>query len=362
MQAPAEQFKAKTHLPVLDGVRGIAILLVICVHFCQSFPKESDHVLWKLALWGQTGVDLFFVLSGFLITGILLDAKGSENYIRNFYVRRVLRIFPLYYLTLIGAYFFHPTTFSQSSWYWFYLQDFALAFDPKLQKGPEFLWSLAVEEHFYLVWPFLVLQFDGTKLLKIIAGAIAGALLCRLALGQFEMYYFTLARMDSIAIGAALAIWARSPKGLARLVPWAKRVFVLIGCALVIQLLLPRIQVPVVHVVRNTMVAIVYACGIVLAIEYKQTAAGKLLASAGMRSVGKYSYAMYMFHPFILDWMHARGISFSGGALLVFTLLSYVGGFISWHLLEKPILELKRYFAYARPQPVEAPLSKTASA
>src|SRR6266852_3959186 len=92
---------SKGHLPVLDGVRAVAVLSVIYFHFWLGFSNGPYSLAGKLAVWGQTGVDLFFVLSGFLITGILLDSKGSEHFLRNFYARRVLRIFPLYYATLI---------------------------------------------------------------------------------------------------------------------------------------------------------------------------------------------------------------------------------------------------------------------
>src|SRR6266568_9645813 len=84
------------HLPVLDGIRAVAVLMVICFHFWRTCGSPNTFLIGRLAVWGQTGVHLFFVLSGFLITGILLDAKGSEHFLRNFYLRRMLRIFPLY--------------------------------------------------------------------------------------------------------------------------------------------------------------------------------------------------------------------------------------------------------------------------
>jgi peptidoglycan/LPS O-acetylase OafA/YrhL len=100
---------ARQHLPELDGVRAVAVLIVIAGHFWQTYARPPFHLLDKILIaWGQFGIDLFFVLSGFLITGILLESKGSTHFLRNFYVRRVLRIFPLYYATMAGFYLLAP--------------------------------------------------------------------------------------------------------------------------------------------------------------------------------------------------------------------------------------------------------------
>src|SRR5262245_40903189 len=127
--------RTKQHIPVLDGVRAIAVLFVICFHFWQTFEGGADNLVGRIAVWGQTGVDLFFVLSGFLITGILLDSRGSEHFLRNFYVRRVLRIFPLYYITLMTLYLVCPllgltrwVPLNQNVWFWAYLQNIQMTF------------------------------------------------------------------------------------------------------------------------------------------------------------------------------------------------------------------------------------------
>ena len=157
------------HLYALDGVRGIAILLVLFCHFFFiSTPSNLyEFVLQKLGDYGNLGVDLFFVLSGFLITGILMDTKGKENYFKNFIIRRSLRIFPLYYFVLIIIFLIMPLfsifngplmdrVLEGEVYAWTYTYNFFIA---EKQSWPPFIghfWSLAVEEQFYLVWPLAV--------------------------------------------------------------------------------------------------------------------------------------------------------------------------------------------------------------
>jgi len=183
-------------LPVLDGVRGLAILMVMLHHFT---PDHGAGILSVLHL-GWVGVDLFFVLSGFLITGILFDAKGSANYFQNFYARRGLRIFPLYYGILLLILFalpllqwldvIHVPGLDQvrvwQPWLWLHSSNLLLAWKGQwmLDSGVirmNHFWSLAVEEHFYLVWPVVVALFDRKSLMKIAAGVIIAALSLRAA-------------------------------------------------------------------------------------------------------------------------------------------------------------------------------------
>src|SRR5690625_4685275 len=167
---PRLSYSPHQYVKELDGVRGVAILLVILFH---CFPSPLTGLGW-------IGVDLFFVLSGFLITGILIDSKGNKRYYSNFIGRRILRIFPLYYLVLFIMLFLLPLIgrgFSSGSnysfylrhqgWFWSYLQNWLFSFHgfPKNLILSHF-WSLGVEEQFYLVWPFLVLLLPKKLLLK----------------------------------------------------------------------------------------------------------------------------------------------------------------------------------------------------
>ena len=169
-QSSEPQAIIRPYMPELDSVRGIAILMVLFFHGLAP-PLSSPVAGWARTLLaftqaGWTGVNLFFVLSGFLITGILLDSKARPHYFQRFYLRRVLRILPALYVTLAALWLI-----GQISWRFLALSAFFLAnsvnfFGQALQYGP--LWSLAVEEHFYLLWPSLVRKFSSSTLALVL--------------------------------------------------------------------------------------------------------------------------------------------------------------------------------------------------
>ena len=344
----------RKHIPALDGVRAIAVLIVICFHFCQGFSHEANAFVGKIAVWGQTGVDLFFVLSGFLITGILLDSKGSAHFLRNFYVRRILRIFPLYYITLLSLYLVLPilhlnqwTPFSHSVWFWFYMQNVPATFAPELASGPNHFWSLAVEEHYYLVWPFIIMLLNRNRLFKAIGLAVAISLLTRVIFIHYATFYFTLARLDGLAIGSGIAVAART-QGLSRLCSRTRLLLAILGPVLVLaQILAGGEGLPVIQIVKSTLIASVYACVIILIIENQcGWMVTKLLSGRILGSVGKYSYGMYVLHPFILSWLGAAGVSFGLFGLSISILTTYLAAWISWSFFERPFLGLKKHFEY----------------
>ena len=249
----------RSYIPALDGVRGLAILVVMFCHFVwiqnemSSPPDGKSRLVIEMLKTGRYGVDLFFVLSGFLITGILYDAKGDKHYFRNFYARRTLRIFPLYYCVLLIAFviaplFVHWTSNGErqvvhnQAWLWLYMGNVKNSF-----VGPEFFqqdrlrmghfWSLAIEEQFYLVWPLLILLLNRRSAMIACVGLIVGAPLLRIGRmsglpypkGLFAAIYFTFCKLDTLALGALMALAARSPGGLVRYAKLAPWVFLLCG-------------------------------------------------------------------------------------------------------------------------------------
>jgi peptidoglycan/LPS O-acetylase OafA/YrhL len=389
---PAPQSKAAIpgvgrHIPALDGVRGLAILLVMFHHLPMP-------VFGWLPSWGWTGVDLFFVLSGFLITGILYDAKGSEGYFRNFYMRRVLRIFPLYYGVLLVMVVILPlavshvgplnhlvlarrppaldefgTLYDKQAWLWLYGQNLARGLFGQQFYILNHFWSLAVEEHFYLVWPLLIFLCSRRGSIAVCVGVIAAALALRLVLipfsGQIDIYVLTPCRMDSLAVGSLLALLARGPAGLRPLVRPAAVAGVTLAAATIAWLCLKGTleehQDPVVTGPGFTLLALMYGSFLVLSLVADPAgAAGRAVAHPWLRFLGRYSYGIYIFHwPVVVvlgsvmkpDRAKQMLGPVAGGVafILVAAALSIGTAFLSWHLYEKHWLKLKRFFDYRNP-------------
>ena len=173
------------HVPALDGVRGIAIAMVL-LHHC-GWPRVFGEGGW-------IGVDLFFVLSGYLITGILADTRESVGRGRSFYVRRALRIFPLYYAVLFALFvvapIVHPISWAQyralvpeQAWYWTYLSDWRMAFaHPPTVTLLGHFWTLSIEEQFYWVWPVVIWSLTGRAAMRLCGGLLMAASILRVYL------------------------------------------------------------------------------------------------------------------------------------------------------------------------------------
>jgi peptidoglycan/LPS O-acetylase OafA/YrhL len=371
-------------LPVLDGLRGLAILMVTVVHLASAEVDpglETGTVFQRLyaalAVHGTAGVDLFFVLSGFLITRILLRTRDRPHYLRNFYARRVLRIFPLYYLALALVFFVlipfvlpprpeHARLAGEQSWLWLYASNIAQSFyGVRWRAGSVNLthfWSLAVEEHFYLVWPFLVLLLRPRGLLAICVGLIFAAVVMKLAFLHAGMthaaYVFTGSRADALALGAALAVLARERGGLAALRPLARRL--LIGSVVLMGLLAalrlrdhPWWTTALTHSIYPPMFAAILVLGLV---GSRRGFVTRCLEGRFLGFFGRYSYGLYMWHALLVPAFIVaippaalqRAVGSRMGGLLAFYLvslsLSCVAALISWHLFEKHFLKLKHAF------------------
>ena len=363
------------HLPTLDGLRGLAILLVLLRHFTEGAEFRSGVGRWLASALdaGWSGVDLFFVLSGFLITGILLEAKRSQHYFRNFYVRRVLRIFPLYYGVLAVIFgitpwlgWLAPTVGPKEhsqAWLWAYGTNIIMSWtgSPLLRHGwinLNHFWSLAVEEHFYLFWPLVVFVSTRFRLATITAAAFVGSFLLRVTLSYthnaLAAYILTPCRIDALMFGALLAVAVREPRGVSALVRPA-RVVLATGVVILSGIFVLRKGFAFWdrYVLSGgfSLLATSFGALLVLTLAAREhSLLARTFASAPLRFLGRYSYGIYVFHYLLLAWFDRIFPT----SLLAFHLGSYALGltahvllcgvvavaiaFASWHLYEKQFL------------------------
>jgi len=367
---------SKKHISSLDGLRGVAFLLVFFRHFGLTSHATSPwlKLLTKITYAGWVGVDLFFALSGFLITGILLDTREDRRYFANFYARRALRIFPIYYATL--GVLLLLTSLIHLQWqrghiaYWMYLGNVAYNFDPSLsvlQPAVSFvhLWSLAAEEQFYLLWPLAVMMVASRRRLAFVCGwlSLAGLLL-RLGLiatlprqNAYEWCYFQLpTHMDGLLYGALAAICVRS-MSLEYAIRRAGKIlpFALSALALVFGFNGFDFHSIAMMTAGFPALAAVFACIVLLALKpgSRMHRFGNL---KGLRFIGQYSYGMYLFHILFLPglarvqpWLqkHLHSIVLGGVCFVLLMFGATVGmAVLSYEVYEKQWLKLKSRFAY----------------
>jgi peptidoglycan/LPS O-acetylase OafA/YrhL len=367
-------------LPALDGLRGIAIILVMLHHFTSYRPTAGlDLILGYVFFFGWTGVDLFFVLSGFLITGVLLDSRDSARYFRTFYARRVLRIFPLYYLVLVVALVLLPAfpaldlvvagqTEQPPQWpYWVFLTNVSIAERGWMHGWVDVAWSLAIEEHFYLVWPFVV-WLCPPGLVAVLCAAIIAAepvarVIARDAMVQpLSIYVLTWFRLDGLATGALFAVAYRRG-ALALLDRWVPAVVIAGVIGIIVVTILGghtwwwnrRMQQ---H--GYSLIAVLAGAMLISAVSRPpETLWPRMLRAGWLRAFGKYSYCLYLIHPavmlavrhYVFDPDDYRALGMAPWiAQLVFyaaaTAPAFAIAWLSWRLLEAPILKLKARFPY----------------
>lgn len=347
----------------LDGLRGIAILMVMVHRF---WPRTGVGVAADVAGAGWIGVDLFFVISGFLIAGILLDTKGDAGYFRNFYARRALRIFPLYYLVVIGVFvvFSGNPRFRELSgspvWYLVHLGNVPEALLGKnvpYWLGP--VWSLAIEEQFYLTFPWLVWLLDRRRLTFVLAGMVVVAPVVRLATmlaypeQERVQYSFTPCRIDTIAIGCLLAVVVRTFD----VERWRERArlaaFVVLPSVVVLAIAsrLDRTS-PFDRVFGYSLVAVGCASVVALVILSRGRRSTAWLRLPAVTYLGKLCFGLYLLHrpaDTIVSAIGARLAIHHDLWLLVPKLgVALALASISWRLIELPFLQLKARFATAR--------------
>lgn len=389
MGLPGESPTAIARVPALDGLRGIAILLVLALHFgvAAQFPQQfvAGRLIQRICYVGWSGVDLFFVLSGFLISSILLSSKSHPRYFANFYARRALRILPLYCGTLLLGLIVLPALVTLPSvfvgdgqqhavWLWTYTTNIALAIGAVTTFGVfDIYWSLAIEEQFYLIWPLLVRVTGPRTLVAMSVIIAAGAPVLRfwwVASGHSwaGAYHFTLTRLDPLAIGALVALTVRDARARASASRVLPTVFAVAAFALVVMFVLidPFYSSSrVILIGGQTALAVAFGC-----IVFFAATTGGWLATAvsaeWLRRWGKISYGAYVWHwplRLALDLRYSRIPPATEPAyqmlravgFLVFGLSATYGlAWVSYYAFEQYFLRLKQRASYGA-TPLPAP-------
>ncbi len=352
----------RSYYPSLDGLRGIAIILVICCHYFDFIPFMA---------FGWIGVDIFFVLSGFLITDILLTTRNNKNFLQNFYIHRALRIFPLYYGVVLIFFLLSPIFNALSEQYiyyqdhqlftWLHLQNWLYII---YQKPSDFLllnhfWSLSVEEQFYLFWPLIILICKSHKKLAAIALFImAGCILLRFSSwiyygnGYTNFYFQYMTRLDGLCIGSLIAIWRTIDIGTTR-----KKVFKLSGLILISHFFVFVLSrtlfpgLPHFSLWGYTSISSLFAVLLIVLLEKNTVATRTIFQNKPLRSIGKISYGLYVFHwpvlvlfkLYLLQAVAASALAPYTDLVIAFSALLVALGIsaLSYHFFEKKILELK---------------------
>ena len=377
-------------IPALEGVRGYAFIVVFLVHYQPSNARPAHFWLYPWFLLLNAGwlvVPLFFALSGYLITQILYNSKGRAGYFKVFYGRRALRVFPLYYLTILFC--FAVVAYKRWWWNWhaivyfLYLQNFT--------RHPNFwvlgnhidtshFWSLAVEEHFYLAWPVVIwLSSSRKQLLRCCYGVLIGCFAVRVAWPLLEPFGFslqlayvsTLTRVDGILCGAIVALSTRE-NGVPEWLKKSAVATVLIGIAILFsEGILYGHSKPEDYatVVWMTPLGNAISTALLVLLLREETWLSKACSKKWVCKLGSLSYGLYVFHYLYCDYfVHTvvpRWTPVCGAFLascLSMTLafgITWTIAFIAYHLVELPGQKAKRFLTYG---PKTAPRPQTGKA
>jgi peptidoglycan/LPS O-acetylase OafA/YrhL len=367
------------HIQELDGLRAIAILLVCIAHFYQVDEatlyidnKLFGIITFKVSQLGLMGVELFFILSGYLITRILLNTKNSPNYFRSFYMRRILRIFPLYYFVLFVSFFILPYFISidigaqriiDSQWkLWTYMSNVSFIGPVKwdISSFPNFghFWSLAVEEHFYIVWPFIIYYFRNEKAITIMWLIFSFSILSWILGFSVSIFnWTTLKYASALALGGILAYFEyQNIERLEKLYTRVEKIIIFLLLLFLISAFIPRSFGALGSIVEYIISLLLFSSLVLMAIfgnqQIKIFFDHKILFF-----IGKISYGIYIYHgllrPYFKEFIYDPMYVVVGGGILtsiiytvLMTMISIFIAFISWEFFERHFLKLKKHFNY----------------
>jgi len=368
-------------IPQLDGLRGIAIGLVLLHHYIYqmhpSMPDALSAILFPVAELGWSGVDLFFILSGFLIGGILVDAKESVNYYRTFYVRRVFRILPVYLLLVLLGFLLvelgahasgamsgispHPAPWR---YYLTFTQNFYFARHSDVLSYLQITWSLAVEEQFYLTLPLLVRKVNRDKLLAVAVGMVVFFGVLRSVLywngyiNAMQSYVLPFYRFDSLFIGVACAMLMRNRNLFTRLQKYP-RLFaaatIVLGCVFFFMDHHLWGRNIFLHTTGFTIVGLFYAAVMMLVLVNPEGVISRALRHKPLMSLGTISYCVYLIHGYVLvviEHLLQLALRLSvvemWAAILLGAAITLLLAQGSWVLFESRMIALGHSFAYER--------------
>ncbi|CAN5857388.1 acyltransferase [soil metagenome] len=314
---------------------------------------------------GWLGVDLFFALSGYLITGILLDARGAPAgaVLRAFYARRAVRIFPLGFLLLAVVFLALPLVthvrvpLQEQAWYWLYASNWRPGNSAGALVYLRHFWSLAVEEQFYLAWPIAVLLLSKQRLWRACVTVLVGGLLLRCALPltvfarTHSVLSLTVTRADALAVGAMVALMARGPTPVSvsalRTLGWI--------AAAIVAVLLWRSGGALSSVPLRTVGVTLIAVASGAVVEWAASRDGGALTWPGLTRLGTISYGVYVYHAPVAIWIEPR-VPSPWLRLVMVAVLAVPVAALSWRYIERPILDQKWRWPMPRNRLAKPPL------
>jgi len=355
------------HIRELDGLRGLAAIMVFFHHVCFTSITPAGWgvgvlLLYRASIWGRTGVDLFFVLSGFLITSLLIEARPDTSYYHDFYWKRALRILPLYTVCLLAVLLLYPDSRGYVLLSALFISNFSSVLHVA-SNGP--FWTLAIEEQFYLLWPTVVRRRSIAQIRNWAVCVGMGAVLLRLLAASFGHYnyYLTFLRCDGLAVGAFLACHYKSTRPEST-TPSRETGIILLGIFIGTALCMlgmvtatgPR-AMAFLAAEEQTGTTLLYGSIVAFLIRYSGARGLALLRSKLLTFFGLISYAMYMMHLYVL-WQYdqLRGPLAAGDIQAYLIRFAAVLGITvalciaSRYLIELPAISLRR-FVLARPAP-----------
>jgi peptidoglycan/LPS O-acetylase OafA/YrhL len=353
------------HVPEIDGLRGIAIGLVLFNHSTQIFHDSTvdAHPFWGLSHGAWLGVDLFFVVSGYLITTILLSSRHHTSPFRTFWFRRALRIFPLayFYLVLLVALGlarprFHDLAYSSLPvWIATYAVNFRIALEGWTFPEVSHLWSLAIEEQFYLVWPFLVLALSVRRLQSVLLALLAVTPFVRWltseSYGSDAVYVLTFTRWDGLAAGALIATALQGPFRSTFFV-WSRRLFfpslLIVAATFAVPLGVTSHHPTWFDVIGYSLITLALAVWTVRALD-PSARFRRYLRLRPLTYAGTLCYGLYIWHPLVGRVVRQTLAGLGLGSMrellvLVWIALTFATAAASYRWLEAPFLRLKAHF------------------